>query len=46
MDKILIALSAKSGGVSIISFTTAVGAPIGMASASFLKNFFFNYRTN
>ena len=33
--KILIALSATSGGVSIISFTSAVGAPVGIASASF-----------
>ena len=31
----LIALSATSGGVSIISFTSAVGAPVGIASASF-----------
>ena len=35
IDKILIVLSATSGGVSIISFTSAVGAPIGIASASF-----------
>ena len=35
IDKILIALSATSGGVSIISFTSAVGAPVGIASASF-----------
>ena len=34
IDKILIVLSATSGGVSIISFTSAVGAPIGIASAS------------
>ena len=33
-DKILIVLSAKTGGVSICSFTTIVGAPIGIASAS------------
>ena len=34
IDKILIVLSAKTGGVSICSFTTIVGAPIGIASAS------------
>ena len=35
INKILIVLSATSGGVSIISFTTIVGAPVGIASASF-----------
>ena len=35
IDKILIVLSATTGGVSIISFTTIVGAPVGIASASF-----------
>ena len=35
MDKILIVLSATSGGVSIISFATVIGAPVGIASASF-----------
>ena len=35
IDKVLIALSATSGGVSIISFTSVVGAPIGIARASF-----------
>ena len=34
MDKILIVLSATSSGVSIISFITIVGAPVGIASAS------------
>ena len=34
IDKVFIALSATSGGVSIISFTNVVGAP-GSASASF-----------
>ena len=29
-----IVLSAKSGGVSIILFTSIVGAPVGIASAS------------
>ena len=35
IDKILIALSATTGGISIISFTTAIGAPVGIVSASF-----------
>ena len=35
IDKILIVLSATTGGVSIISFTSFVGAPVGTASASF-----------
>ena len=34
IDKILIILSATTGGISIISFTTAIGA-VGIASASF-----------
>ena len=35
IDKVLIALSATSGGVSIILFTSAVGASVGIASAIF-----------
>ena len=35
IDKILIVLSVTTGGVSIISFTSVIGAPVGMASASF-----------
>ena len=35
IDKILIVLSATSSGVSIISFTSITGAPVGIASASF-----------
>ena len=35
IDKILIILSATTGGVSIFSFTSAIGAPVGIASASF-----------
>ena len=35
IDQALIVLSATSGGVSIISFTSIVGAPAGIASASF-----------
>ena len=34
-DKMLIILSAATVGISIISFTTAIGAPVGIASASF-----------
>ena len=34
IDQILIALSATSSGVSIISFTSITGAPVGIASAS------------
>ena len=34
-DKSLIVLSTTSGGNSIASFPTVVGAPVGMASASF-----------
>ena len=30
IDKILIALSATSSGVSIISFTSIIGAPVGI----------------
>ena len=33
-DQALIILSATSGGVSIISFTIIVGAPVGIASVS------------
>ena len=35
IDKILVILSATTGGVSIISFTSAIGAPVGIVSASF-----------
>ena len=35
IDKILIILSATSGGVLIISFTSIIGVPAGIASASF-----------
>ena len=34
IDKTLIVLSTTSGGVSIISFTSIVGTPVGIASAS------------
>ena len=35
IEKILIVLSATTEGVSICSFTSIVGAPVGIASASF-----------
>ena len=35
IDKILVVLSATTGGVSIISFASVIGAPVGIASASF-----------
>ena len=34
-DKSLIALSVTTGSISIASFATVIGAPVGMASASF-----------
>ena len=38
-DKSLIVLSVTSGGVSIASFATAIEAPIGITSASFILAF-------
>ena len=35
IDKILIVLSTTTGGVFIFSFTSIVGAPVGIAIASF-----------
>ena len=35
IDKTLIVLFAASGGVSVISFASVTGAPVGTASASF-----------
>ena len=35
IDKILIVLSTKNGGVSVIYFARIVGAPVGITSASF-----------
>ena len=34
IDKILVTLTAANGGISIISFASAIGAPVGIASAS------------
>ena len=39
IDKVLIVLSATSGGVHVISFTSVIGAPVGIASASFTLGF-------
>ena len=44
IDKILIFLSATTGGVSICSFTSVVGAPVGIARISF--TFFSNNRNS
>ena len=43
IDKILIILSATTEGISIISFATAIGAPVGIASSSF--TLIFSIRT-
>ena len=40
IDKALITLSAKSGEISIISFTSVIGIPAGIASADFTLTFF------
>ena len=39
IDQVLVVLSATTGGVSICSFTSDVGAPVGIASASFTLTF-------
>ena len=39
IDKILIVLGAASGGVSIALFMSVIGAPVGIASASFTLMF-------
>ena len=40
VDKMLIVLSAATGWVCIVSHVTAVGAPVGIASAVFIIVFF------
>ena len=35
IDKTLIVLSTTPGGITFISFTSVIGAPAGLASASF-----------
>ena len=39
IDKVLIALSAASVGAFVISFTSVVGAPVGIESTSFTLSF-------
>ena len=39
IDKTLIVLSATSGGISIICFTSVIGIPAGLPSASFALAF-------
>ena len=39
IDKTLIALSATSGGISTISFTSVFGIPAGITSGSFILVF-------
>ena len=34
-DKTLVVLSATSGGISVISFVSVIGGPVGIASSSF-----------
>ena len=46
IDQALIVLSAKSGGISILSFTSIVGASVGIANASFTLFFFSNNRNS
>ena len=38
-DKSFIVLSATSGGISVASFGTVIGAPVGIASGSFTSAF-------
>ena len=46
IDKILIVLSATGSGVSIILFTSIVGAPVGTASTILTLIFFSNNRNS
>ena len=39
IEKTLIVLSVLSGGISIMSFTSVIGVPVGIASASFTLMF-------
>ena len=45
-DKVLIVLSATSGGVSIISFTSVVGIPVQIARLSFTLIFSLTIKNN
>ena len=44
IDKILIVLSATTGWVSIVTFRTIAGAPVGITSASFTLGFSLSTR--
>ena len=46
IEKILIVLSAATGGIPIISFTTTIGAPVGIANASFTLIFSITNRNH
>ena len=46
IDKLLIVLSATRRGVSIISFTSIIGVPAGITTASFALIFFYNIRNH
>ena len=46
IDKILIDLSTKTGGVFVIYFARIVGAPVGITRASFTLIFLCNNRNN
>ena len=46
IDKVSVVLSVASSGVSIISCTSIVRAPVRIASASFTLNFFFSNRNS
>ena len=41
-DKFLIILSVKCGSISISSFSTVIGAPVGIESASFSLEFSYS----
>ena len=43
-DKSLIVLSVTTGSISIASFTTVIGVPVGMVSASFSLAFSISRR--
>ena len=43
-DKSLIVLSVTTGSISIASFATVIGAPVGITSASFIFNLYRNYK--
>ena len=43
-DKSLIILSVKTGSINIASFATAIGTPVGIASANFNRNSKKNYK--